>query len=334
MHHLKHLTCRLAAAPQAADAALKPLFSSPPSPIPIWPNPHYQYRRYVNAFNPMRTVTLRTSAFDKDDMRSDAAFVAHPVSSPAPSEVESTIPRRRDQPMKRFRSPAIHAPSRPCSTSTAGTPQRPHDTDLITVSHDHVSITDIPDHRLSFSLLRDECTCVLCIDPSTRQKTHTSGQAHQSAIKGAPHIKLSPEGLNVTWADDHRSMYTFTQLRNMALGVVFGDGQLYHALDRKLWNTPERLNASSDLRLDYAELQTEQGLWRALRQAQRFGVLLIRGVPTENTDDRACELRKLASRIGQIRDTFYGQTWNVKSMPNSKNVAYTDLDLGLHMDLL
>jgi alpha-ketoglutarate-dependent taurine dioxygenase len=39
-------------------------------------------------------------------------------------------------------------------------------------------------------------------------------------------------------------------------------------------------------------------------------------------------------RIGNLRDTFYGRTWDVKSVPEAKNVAYTAQYLGLHMDLL
>lgn len=33
-------------------------------------------------------------------------------------------------------------------------------------------------------------------------------------------------------------------------------------------------------------------------------------------------------------DLFLGLTWDVKSIPDAKNIAYTSLKLGLHMDLL
>ncbi|CAG8432769.1 502_t:CDS:2 [Diversispora eburnea] len=39
-------------------------------------------------------------------------------------------------------------------------------------------------------------------------------------------------------------------------------------------------------------------------------------------------------RIGTIRSTFYGKTFDVISIPGAKNIAYTNLSLGLHMDLL
>jgi hypothetical protein len=57
-------------------------------------------------------------------------------------------------------------------------------------------------------------------------------------------------------------------------------------------------------------------------------------VPNEDTVDATCELRKLAETFSNIRETFYGQVWDVVNVRNSRNIAYTNLDLGLHMDLL
>jgi hypothetical protein len=76
------------------------------------------------------------------------------------------------------------------------------------------------------------------------------------------------------------------------------------------------------------------GMLEMLRQAQVYGLVVVSGVPTERTSDKDCELRAFMEEIGEIRNTFYGQTWDVKSVVNSKNVAYTSQDLGLHMDLL
>ncbi|KAL9626315.1 MAG: hypothetical protein Q9164_007902, partial [Protoblastenia rupestris] len=43
---------------------------------------------------------------------------------------------------------------------------------------------------------------------------------------------------------------------------------------------------------------------------------------------------KMAERIGPLRNTFYGSTWDVRSVAKAKNVAYTNQHLGFHMDLL
>ena len=41
----------------------------------------------------------------------------------------------------------------------------------------------------------------------------------------------------------------------------------------------------------------------------------------------------MATRFGEVRDTFYGDVWDVKTMDESRNIAYTNLFLPLHMGL-
>lgn len=101
----------------------------------------------------------------------------------------------------------------------------------------------------------------------------------------------------------------------------------------------ERWDASSlikvtNLYLPYESLDAPSGLLAAITQLTHYGILFVTGVPNEDTSDQNCELRSLAERFGEIRETFYGQVWNVKNVQNSRNIAYTNLDLGMHMDLL
>jgi len=81
-------------------------------------------------------------------------------------------------------------------------------------------------------------------------------------------------------------------------------------------------------------LQNPLGLLAAITQLSQFGLLFVTDVPNIETSSQACEVRKLAQLFGEIRDTFYGELWDVKNIRNSKNIALTNLDLGLHMDLL
>jgi hypothetical protein len=108
---------------------------------------------------------------------------------------------------------------------------------------------------------------------------------------------------------------------------------------RSLWSEGSQFEQSPDtVRYKYEDLLNEDKrgveLWMMLRQAQMKGLVVIEGVPTDTTSNEDCRLREVMNWIGEIRNTFYGETWNVKSMPNSKNIAYTSLNLGLHMDLL
>jgi hypothetical protein len=102
-----------------------------------------------------------------------------------------------------------------------------------------------------------------------------------------------------------------------------------------LWPTASALLALSggDLGMPYDDLAKPRGLLRAITQLQRTGLLILRGVPCDDTSDQSCEVRKVAAHFAELRATFYGEVWNVKNVVESRNIAYTNLFLGLHMDL-
>lgn len=84
----------------------------------------------------------------------------------------------------------------------------------------------------------------------------------------------------------------------------------------------------------YDSLKQEYGLLNVITQLEQYGMVFVSGVSNVETSNEKCELRTLAEMFGEIRNTFYGELWNVKNVHNSTNIAYTNLDLGLHMDLL
>ncbi|GAA5999717.1 hypothetical protein JCM10207_005876 [Rhodosporidiobolus poonsookiae] len=93
-------------------------------------------------------------------------------------------------------------------------------------------------------------------------------------------------------------------------------------LERTLQRTPYDLFK----RDDGALLQTLDALIKD-------GIVVLTGVPTEEKDGHETELRRVVERIGSLRRTWYGDLWDVRAVEGSRNIAYTNLDLGLHMDL-
>lgn len=63
------------------------------------------------------------------------------------------------------------------------------------------------------------------------------------------------------------------------------------------------------------------------------GIVFLEDVSTTTKEGHETELKKVVERIGSIRKTWYGDLWDVRAEEGSKNIAYTNLDLGLHMDL-
>ena len=124
-------------------------------------------------------------------------------------------------------------------------------------------------------------------------------------------------------ADRHRSFFPKAFLAAHASPMSLHSS--HNDIPTTLWPTASALSAASggDLR----------GLLRAITQLQRTGLLILRGVPCDDTSDEGCEVRKVAAHFAEMRVTFYGEVRNVKNVVESRNIAYTNLFLGLHMDL-
>ena len=193
----------------------------------------------------------------------------------------------------------------------------------------------IPSLNTTFAYrwLRDACTCPSCLHPSTQQKLHRTSDIPAS-IKPES-VEIFDDGVHISWAgpDRHRSFIP------RALLVAHADPSANHSFHNDvpvaLWPTASALLAASgpDLEVPYDELATPRGLLRAITQLQRTGLLFLRDVPSTDMSDANCEARKVAARFAEVRDTFYGDVWDVKTMEESRNIAYTSLFLGLHMDL-
>lgn len=204
--------------------------------------------------------------------------------------------------------------------------------------------------------LRDSDVSPRSVDPHTRQKRHSSGAFDAGSgprlrTDGCPQVRVvKPDddarvdegALEFFWEppageDEYSSVVPLSALRP----IRHDEARLLPA--SKTWvganlsaptgDAPARLRP--ELELSHAEFQTPEGLHRALSTLRETGLVFLRDVPTDATDDAACELRRVATRIGGLRNTFYGPTWDVKALgEHGRNVAYTNVDLGLHMDLL
>jgi len=179
--------------------------------------------------------------------------------------------------------------------------------------------------------LRDSCQCPSCVHPSTSQKLHRTSDVNLDIMPTPDGIRVTDEGLYVEWMTGHRSYYAAPFLERHSspskLSVAHKD------LPRILWDVPF-ISKASNIFLPYKSLQTPSGLLAAMTQLSQVGLLFVTGVPNTESSNQTCELRTLAQLFGEIRDTFYGELWDVKNVRNSRNIAYTNLDLGLHMDLL
>lgn len=104
------------------------------------------------------------------------------------------------------------------------------------------------------------------------------------------------------------------------------------------WDAKTLSDQKRPLSIPWAQVKSSDGLLDLLTAALRDGFAFITGLPTDTTSSKpgpdAAALRELATTVGDLRNTLYGPLWDVQSIANSRNIAYTNLDLGFHMDLL
>jgi len=195
--------------------------------------------------------------------------------------------------------------------------------------------TSLTVHSLATSFpyiwLRDSCQSQSCVHPSTSQKLHRTSDIPLDIKPTANGVEVVDDGINIQWMTGHKSFYPIAFLeRHSSPGKL----SKYHKdIPQQPWDATN-ITSTPNLFLPYTTLQSTSGLLAAINQLSTHGLLFLTGVPNSETSSDSCELRTLAESFGEIRHTFYGEVWDVKNVRNSRNIAYTNLDLGLHMDLL
>ena len=107
---------------------------------------------------------------------------------------------------------------------------------------------------------------------------------------------------------------------------------------RSAWNAAEMVRRVQWFEYD-TYMRSDKTLFAALEALRVYGLVFLRGVPdsvstgTEKPGEDVT-VENIAERIGPLRSSFYGRSWDVRSVPGATNVAYTHRYLGLHMDLL
>lgn len=179
-------------------------------------------------------------------------------------------------------------------------------------------------------LLRDLCQCSACVDSSTNQKFFSSSEIPTDIAIRA--VNETETGLDVFWQsdisgydDNHSTHLSYDLLSNYA---SYGTPTSPTALGQQVCWSAQDFDKVQDI--DYESYMHDDATLRtALQQLRSHGLVFLTGVPESEKS-----VSMLGERIGAIKNTFYGYTWDVRSVPQAKNVAYTSQDLGFHMDLL
>lgn len=172
-----------------------------------------------------------------------------------------------------------------------------------------------------FIWLRDNCLCRACrhangqrlLDPLDIPEDVAPASARVGS-DGALAIEWQPDGhvsrYDAAWLAAHRLTPAARAARQRR--PVLWDAALADRIPRAAWP---------------AMLQSPDAERQALRALVDYGFLIISGVPT--TSGAVVEV---GNRIGHVRVTNYGRHFEVRSVPNPNNLAYTAVALGVHTD--
>ena len=171
--------------------------------------------------------------------------------------------------------------------------------------------------------LRDNCGCASCTHPETHERTvdilSWPEDIHPESLS------LNDDGaLEIIWSSGgHASRYTPGWLRAHCYSA--------HARAERraapiLWDGG--LGGELPVIQHTDIVAGDAGVVHWLHNLRDYGVALIRGVPCEKG-----QVKRLAGRIGPVRETNFGDIFDVVSMPKPNSNAYTALSLPLHTDL-
>jgi gamma-butyrobetaine dioxygenase len=178
-----------------------------------------------------------------------------------------------------------------------------------------------PAWAVSSDWLRDSCPCAACRHPGNGQKLYAITDLPDD-LQAASAEAQADGGVLVHWSDGHRSVYPAAWLHDHALSEPARQAR---RVSPTLWTGALRDHLPV---ADWPVLLADPALeLRWLDQYAALGFGLLRQVPTEPG-----QVALVGDRLGFVRVTNYGRLFDVKSVPNPTNLAYTAVGLGVHSD--
>lgn len=183
------------------------------------------------------------------------------------------------------------------------------------------------------AFLRDASESQTSLDGNTGQKLFTTGE-----IGDVFPVELgvvNDSSVKVKWSDGDEYVYSKEFLEKHSTRESQFRGR-YHEDLVTLWDPSDESKYPQLPHYDYHDyINTRETLAQVVRDMHKFGLAVIGNIPDLSAEEQDKQLlvSKIGGRIGYIRPTFYGYTFDVKSKPGATNIAYTSKFLPLHHDL-
>ncbi|KFO72360.1 Gamma-butyrobetaine dioxygenase [Cuculus canorus] len=172
--------------------------------------------------------------------------------------------------------------------------------------------------------LRDNCQCPHCFLRSAKARRLLFEDLDVNIVVKEVTVP-DRKKISITWPDEHTSEYEAEWLKKRCFS------EEARAEMREDLFLPERHYWDFNLQLPKIPFQeimyNDESAYKWLCTLKKVGIVLLTGAAA-----RQGELIKLGHRIGFLRLTFYGPTWQVQDKADANNVAYTTGKLCFHTD--
>ena len=169
--------------------------------------------------------------------------------------------------------------------------------------------------------LRDNCRCAACRHPGNGQKLY--GILDLPARLTVSSAALASDGAwQVVWSDGHQSAYPQQWLAEHDVSTT---ARAARATAVTLWGAEITRALPAG---DWPAMLADPGCELAwLQRYHALGFGLLRNVPIVPGS-----VAEVGDQLGFVRVTNYGRLFDVVSVPNPTNLAYTAVGLGVHSD--
>lgn len=184
--------------------------------------------------------------------------------------------------------------------------------------------------------LRDSSMSKRSVDEVSGQKLFTLGQLLKDQNHTTPEfMEITPDGkfVSIKWKDGDHYNYPLEFFYKYK-GSTFVTRSLRNQSSRHrpaLWDSRKIHDVKQDTNFNFNNyLNDDSCLYESLASLQKYGLIQINNIPKGDMN----AVKHIVERIGPIRKTIYGEIFEINnSKPSNSNIAYSDKQLPLHMDL-
>lgn len=192
---------------------------------------------------------------------------------------------------------------------------------------DEVTLTWSDNGKNSFHALwlRDHCRCEQCRNPQNGQRYLDVSDIDAELLIGSASVSADGELLLSFLPDHHQTRYSSETLWHTLNAI---EQQNHHRCEqgKTLWDAQEIKQHST--RFDWADYsQNKHTQLAALSCFEQLGYFVITDSPSKEG-----QVLEIVESFGYLRETNYGQLFEVRATLDANNLAYTNIGLGQHTD--